>query len=427
MVDNFIKTNRKVHKAISRNAYLTSDYRGNINGLRDILIKEGVDPDMLTKDNLIKLSNARVADYLGASNTPNYYAYRTTSESNPIFHDYDLMRGKNRVGYIDIADTRNVPNIQDRNGVNISMVRNLTQHSKSTVPLARGVSEQAYNAVIGDLGDHFYRNTNTAVRGPAYDLLSPTYHVPVKYLDMFGLEGIDNNGRFIIDFTKGPMYKHGGQIRKTLNRVYKDGGTLNQNETSYTPFILDNQILQFDDNMGLMSYNIPMISRAKKNFEEPAEQPILTNQPEQLTVVIPEETKEEVPAEKTYNGQHVFKHSKMNLGYMDAFLTEAAKYGIFFRVTSGVRHGAKTKQGKTSYHSLGQAIDITPIPGETYADLKYKIKNSPGLVKWMQDRGYGIFDETTPEVMARTGASGAHWHIGKDRVAIQGLQQIMES
>ena len=67
------------------------------------------------------------------------------------------------------------------------------------------------------------------------------------------------------------------------------------------------------------------------------------------------------------------------------------------------------------------------IQGETYADLKYKIKNSPGFVKWMQDRGYGIFDETTPEVMKRTGASGAHWHIGKDRVAIRGLQQIMES
>lgn len=248
-VANFIKTNRKVHKAISRNAYLNSDYTGNINGLRDMLIKEGVDPDMLTRNNLIKLSNARVADYLGASNLPSRYSYRTTSESNPIFHDYDLMRGKDRVGYIEIADTRNVPNIQDRNGVNISMVRNLTQHSKSTVPLARGVSEQAYNAVIGDLGeirtglnywsadastkvvskypikrflgnigDHFYRNTGTAVRGPAYDLLSPTYHVPVKYLDMFGVSGIDDNGYFIVDFNKEPTYKYGGNFKPKSNK-----------------------------------------------------------------------------------------------------------------------------------------------------------------------------------------------------------------
>ena len=114
---------------------------------------------------------------------------------------------------------------------------------------------------------------------------------------------------------------------------------------------------------------------------------------------------------------HVFKKEGMNIGYMGALLEEASKYGIFFRVTSGVRKGAKTKQGKTSWHSLGHAIDVTPIPGETYADLKYKIKNSPEFVKWMQYHGYGIFDETLPEVMKKTGATGAHWHIGKDNVA----------
>jgi hypothetical protein len=43
----------------------------------------------------------------------------------------------------------------------------------------------------------------------------------------------------------------------------------------------------------------------------------------------------------------------------------------------------------------------------------------------MQYNGYGIFDETLPEVMKRTGASGAHWHIGKDRVAKQGLLKII--
>jgi hypothetical protein len=45
---------------------------------------------------------------------------------------------------------------------------------------------------------------------------------------------------------------------------------------------------------------------------------------------------------------HVFKKEGMNIGHMDALLEEASKYGIFFRVTSGVRNGAKTKQGKTS-------------------------------------------------------------------------------
>lgn len=124
-------------------------------------------------------------------------------------------------------------------------------------------------------------------------------------------------------------------------------------------------------------------------------------------------------------GKHTFKHKNIKVGNMQALLDEAAKYGISFRITSGVRSGAKTKQGRMSHHAAGNAIDITPIPGETYEDLRNKIRNNPGFVKWMQEHGYGIYDETTPEVMARTGASGAHWHIGPDRVAVEGLKQML--
>ena len=224
------------------------------------------------------------------------------------------------------------------------------------------------------------------------------------------------------------------QVRKALNRVWKDGGKfeVNSNNTTYVPFVLDNKMLQVDDNLGLQFYDVNDLVGISKKKSQSKTHLATINSPE-LTIIMPEfssneeltTTPTESIQEAPINGNHVFKHQGMNLGHMDALLQEAAKYGIFFRVTSGVRTGAKTKQGKTSYHALGQAIDITPIQGETYADLKYKIKNSPGFVKWMQDHGYGIFDETTPEVMKRTGASGAHWHIGKDRIAIQGLQQII--
>jgi hypothetical protein len=43
----------------------------------------------------------------------------------------------------------------------------------------------------------------------------------------------------------------------------------------------------------------------------------------------------------------------------------------------------------------------------------------------MQDRGYGIYEEITSDVMARTGATGKHWHIGRDKVAIRGLQNMI--
>lgn len=127
----------------------------------------------------------------------------------------------------------------------------------------------------------------------------------------------------------------------------------------------------------------------------------------------------------TAMGKHILKYDNIDVGHMQPLLDEAAKYGISFRITSGLRPGATTSSGKTSYHATGHAIDVTPVPGETYEMLKEKIRNNPAFVKWMQEHGYGIYEENTPEVMAKTGATGAHWHIGKDRVAIKGLQEII--
>ena len=131
------------------------------------------------------------------------------------------------------------------------------------------------------------------------------------------------------------------------------------------------------------------------------------------------------PKTNTGSGKHVFKRDGIKVGNMQALLDEAAKYGIYFRITSGLRPGATTKQGKKSHHASGNAIDVTPIEGQTYADLTTKIRNSPEFVKWMREHGYGIYDETTSAVMARTGATGAHWHIGPDRVAVAGLEKLL--
>lgn len=131
------------------------------------------------------------------------------------------------------------------------------------------------------------------------------------------------------------------------------------------------------------------------------------------------------PETNTGSGKHVFKRDGIKVGNMQALLDEAAKYGIYFRITSGLRPGAKTKQGKMSHHAAGNAIDVTPIEGQTYVDLTTKIRNSPEFVKWMREHGYGIYDETTAAVMAKTGASGAHWHIGPDRVAVAGLEKLL--
>lgn len=125
-------------------------------------------------------------------------------------------------------------------------------------------------------------------------------------------------------------------------------------------------------------------------------------------------------------GKHVFKTSDIDVGEMQGLLDAFADAGISLRITSGTRPGARTKQGKQSWHALGRALDITPVEGQTFEDLAEAIRNSPDLVAYMKEHGYGIYDETTPEVLSRTGGTGAHWHLGPDRNAILGLETILK-
>lgn len=148
------------------------------------------------------------------------------------------------------------------------------------------------------------------------------------------------------------------------------------------------------------------------------EKPVVANK-SLVSLVIPQTSKPEIA------GKHVFKTEGINVGNMQALLDEAAKHNIYFRVTSGLRENATTNNGNTSYHALGEAIDITPIEGQTWDELRQQIRNSPEFVKWMQSKGYGILDETTKDMLARTGGSGAHWHIGKDKSALEGLKQFL--
>lgn len=124
---------------------------------------------------------------------------------------------------------------------------------------------------------------------------------------------------------------------------------------------------------------------------------------------------------------HIFKDSSIDVGNMQELLDKFAEAGISLRITSGYRPRATTSSGNKSWHAEGYALDITPIAGQTYENLKQQLKENPELVKWMQDNGFGIIDETTPEMQARTGATGAHWHIGKDKLAQSGLQAILSA
>ena len=101
--------------------------------------------------------------------------------------------------------------------------------------------------------------------------------------------------------------------------------------------------------------------------------------------------------------------------------------GVDFTITSSYRPNAVTKSGHKSNHSIeGGAYDIKPSNGKTFEDLKNEIYSNPTIVQWMNDHGWGIIEETTPEVMAKTGAIGKHWHFGPDSMGVENFKKRLE-
>lgn len=93
------------------------------------------------------------------------------------------------------------------------------------------------------------------------------------------------------------------------------------------------------------------------------------------------------------------------------------------KITSGFRKGAKTKSGHASYHSQtdssgkSKAYDIVPTNGN-FEELLNTMYSNPRVVSWFRQRGYGILEETSSDIMRKTGATGRHLHIGPDKSAL---------
>ena len=78
-------------------------------------------------------------------------------------------------------------------------------------------------------------------------------------------------------------------------------------------------------------------------------------------------------------------------------------------ITSGRRYGNGVgKLGNKSRHNLGQAIDI-----KVNNDIKNFLLSNDG-VNLMKKYKVGFLDESDPDTMRKTGATGPHFHIGKD-------------
>lgn len=96
------------------------------------------------------------------------------------------------------------------------------------------------------------------------------------------------------------------------------------------------------------------------------------------------------------------------------------------KVTSTYRPGAVTTNGSPSWHSKGLAVDIVPIDGD-FIEMEKALMSNPKIVKYLSNNNLGILDEYSEEGVKRnTGSTGKHFHIGRDKLAIQDFYKLLK-
>lgn len=133
------------------------------------------------------------------------------------------------------------------------------------------------------------------------------------------------------------------------------------------------------------------------------------------------------------NNQFSQNNNLANMSFEDLIKT----YNLPIQISSGYRgkngfRGGKTKSGKQSNHNKldehghPMAYDIQPLVNgkvdksdSAFANLRNILANNQDVKEWFRMRNWGILDETTPQMMAKTGATGKHFHIGPDRAAVR--------
>lgn len=185
---------------------------------------------------------------------------------------------------------------------------------------------------------------------------------------------------------------------------------------SYKPVTNYPYIEQFDQTNYIDSYNDPFIDTL------------------QLPITKQNKSNQGFAGWKPLTNNQVSQNSNLaNMSFEDLIKT----YNLPIQISSGYRgkngfRGGKTKSGKQSNHNKldehghPMAYDIQPLVNgkvdksdSAFANLRNILANNQDVKEWFRMRNWGILDETTPQMMAKTGATGKHFHIGPDRAAVR--------
>ena len=185
---------------------------------------------------------------------------------------------------------------------------------------------------------------------------------------------------------------------------------------SYKPVTTYPYIEQFDQTNYIDSQNDPFIDTL------------------QLPITKQNKSNQGFAGWKPLTNSQVSQNSNLaNMSFEDLIKT----YNLPIQISSGYRgkngfRGGKTKSGKQCNHNKldehghPMAYDIQPLVNgkvdksdSAFANLRNILANNQDVKEWFRMRNWGILDETTPQMMAKTGATGKHFHIGPDRAAVR--------
>lgn len=231
-----------------------------------------------------------------------------------------------------------------------------------------------------------------------------------------GLNAWKNRAKVAEDMEKH-SYQKGGLIYKPFISE-KSFPEYQQEELNFNDFLVDEQ--DFDFPIEPVSIFKPI--EIKETIKETPDVSVveITNVPETNQPV-----EEYQPAPLIPRGVVEYKNNGVDVGNMQELIDLMQDEGISFRITSGNRPGSKTSNGSVSHHSTGNALDITPIKGQTWSDLINQMKNSKRFIEYMREHNLGILDERSKQIQAKTGATGAHFHIGPDKNAILNFRYLI--
>ena len=215
----------------------------------------------------------------------------------------------------------------------------------------------------------------------------------------------------------------------TENLIYKPmvlkrqyGGDLIYRELTKSTPEYKQEELDYRD-FDLNEDRFPIESVVLYNPKEITETQVQEEPASQVTYTAPTQTSAPVqsikqPSPIIPKGVVEYKSEGLDVGNMKELIELMKDEGISFRITSGNRPGARTKKGTPSHHGTGNALDITPIKGQTWDDLIGQMKKSKRFITYMREHKLGILDERSKEMLAKTGGTGAHFHIGPDINAV---------